>query len=213
MKPTEPRKGPGEHPIVHHHAPEELHNDDVAHEHSDVNVQAILTFVVGLTVITVAVAALMVVLFNVFEGMAAANDPVISPVAMPSTQMPARTTGSPFFGGAPAPQLLTNEPSALRAQRLREQQQLTGYGWVDEKSGVARLPIDEAKKLILERGLPSRAEGTADPLLGTNASARGEASGGRLVGNRAEAAAPGAAQPAAPQKTEPPKPDPKTGGH
>ena len=31
---------------------------------------------------------------------------------------------------------------------------LEGYGWVDQPGGVARIPIEEAKKLLFERGLP-----------------------------------------------------------
>ena len=46
------------------------------------------------------------------------------------------------------------EPMYLQGSTDAEQQVLHGYGWVDEKAGVARIPIDEAKKLMLERGLP-----------------------------------------------------------
>ena len=71
----------------------------------------------------------------------------------------------------------------LKALRDTEAKTLDAYGWVDEKSGVAHMPIDEAKKLLLERGLPSRAA-AVDPATGTHASAYGEASGGRRVGGR-----------------------------
>ena len=33
---------------------------------------------------------------------------------------------------------------------------LDSYGWVDKNAGVVRIPIDEAMKLTLERGLPAR---------------------------------------------------------
>jgi hypothetical protein len=33
---------------------------------------------------------------------------------------------------------------------------LTTYGWMDQNAGVVRLPIERAKELILERGLPVR---------------------------------------------------------
>jgi hypothetical protein len=42
------------------------------------------------------------------------------------------------------------------------------------------MPISEAKKLILQRGLPARA-GEVDPLLGTRRAAFGESSGGRTI--------------------------------
>ena len=83
---------------------------------------------------------------------------------------------------APAPRLLTNEPASLSKFRAEETKKLEGYAWVDERSGVARVPIEQAKKLILQRGLPVRASGAADdPRIGTHAPAYGEASGGRAI--------------------------------
>jgi hypothetical protein len=195
MKPTDPpspKASAGQAPpspkasagdaIVHHHTPEELHNDDVAHEDSDVNIKALVMSAVGLAVIMVVSAVLMYALFWwVFVPQAEASAPKLSPLALPATTMPKTTTASPYFGGAPQPQLLTNEPSLLNQIREREAQQLHSYGWVDEKTGVARIPIDDAKKLLLERGVPSRADAPTDPRLGTHAPAFGEATSGRRI--------------------------------
>ena len=38
----------------------------------------------------------------------------------------------------------------------KEDDVLESYGWVDKNAGVVRIPIDEAMKLTLERGLPAR---------------------------------------------------------
>ena len=70
----------------------------------------------------------------------------------------------------------------LRKFRMEETKKLEGYGWVDEKAGVAHVPIDEAKKLILQRGLPVRASGAVeDPRMGTHAPAYGGSSSGRTI--------------------------------
>ena len=37
---------------------------------------------------------------------------------------------------------------------------LKSYQWVDRNAGVVRIPIDEAIKLTLQRGLPSRVQAT-----------------------------------------------------
>ena len=58
---------------------------------------------------------------------------------------------------------------------------LHGYGWVNQGAGVARMPIDQAKKLIVERGLPVREGEEVSPTLGTRLPARGESSGGRII--------------------------------
>ena len=158
-----------------------MHNPDVAHEHSDVNVRTILMYGVGLLVVGVIVHILMWVLFAVFERQAAANDAQTSPLAAPAAAMPPTTTASPYFGTAAGPQLLTNEPAVLQKQRATELEQLHGYGWVDQTAGVARIPIDEAKKLLVQRGLPAREDAAVEPQLGTHAPAAGEASSGRTV--------------------------------
>lgn len=44
--------------------------------------------------------------------------------------------------------------------RLQEAAVLDGYGWVDRDRGTVRIPVSEAMRLVVERGLPSR---PADP--------------------------------------------------
>lgn len=187
-------------------AHDELHNDDVAHEHSDINIGAVLTSAVVVAVVCLATAGLMYGLFWwVLEKQAAARDPKLSPLAMPATVMPPTTTTQPTFGTAPDPKLLTGEPAYLSGVRAREQELLHGYGWVDEKAGIARVPIAEAKKLIVERGLPVRPDPIADPRLGTHAPAAGESSSGRAITHPVDAAAAGApAQTPAPAPAAPP---------
>jgi hypothetical protein len=178
-----------------HDEPDELHNDDVAYEHSDINVRAAVMSAVAVTVVCLVTAVLMYGLFKVLEGQAEARDPKLSPLAMPPTQMPPTTLTSPTFGSAPEPRLMTNEPRKLHEVRGRADEQLHGYGWVDEKAGVARIPIDEAKKLVLERGLPVRPDPIGDPRVGTHLPALGESSSGRTI-TRSPAAEPAAPAPA-----------------
>jgi hypothetical protein len=167
----------------HGPASDEMHNDDVAHEHSDINIAAILMSGVVVFVVCTVTAGLMYALFGFLEGQAKARDPQLSPVAAPATVMPATRQPTPEFGGAPTPKLLTDEPSYLRHVREREQTALGGYGWVDQGAGVARISIDRAKQLMVERGLPVRAEAVTDTRLGTRAPAFGEASSGRVITN------------------------------
>jgi hypothetical protein len=158
-----------------------LHNEGVAHEHSDVNVRAILMFAGGLVTVALIVQVTMWLLFGVFERTAVANDPVVSPLATPATVMPRTSADSPYFGGAAGPQLVTDEPKLLQMLHARETQELQTYGWIDQQGGVARVPIDEAKKLLLQRGLPARASDQADPHLGTHGPSLGESSSGRAI--------------------------------
>jgi hypothetical protein len=205
MRPTDHDYGEDHsslHPGLKHHEPlytDELHNEDVAHEHSDVPVRPLLMFTFGLAVVTGVVMLLMYGLFGVLESQAAKNDPVLSPHAQPADQLP------------PMPRIRDNmqEPALLRKQRQMEAEQLGQYGWVDQGGGVARVPIAEAKKKLLHDGLPVRADAPTDPYLGTRwaGPARGESSSGRMVGKPVpDAAAPAATVPAKPA-------DPHKGGH
>jgi hypothetical protein len=189
MKPTDPvRPAAGTTPHAHGHDSSDLHNVDVDHEHTDINIRAVLGFATGLAVVVVAVVFLMILTFNGLERNAASNDPQLSPHAVPAGQEP------------PEPRLLTNEPANLEKWRKGEAEQLQGYGWVDQAGGVARIPIDEAKKKLIERGLPTRPNAATDQRLGTWAPAMGESSSGRVLGSRATPNTPGV--PAA----EPPPP-------
>jgi hypothetical protein len=191
MKPTKASASQGSHGGGgHHYSPVEMQNDDVAYEHGDVNINALVWSIVVLFGVVVGTAALMALLFGFLEREAKARDPKLSPVAMPATTMPATTTASPFFGGAPDPKLMTAEPVHLKDVRTEEQAQLQGYGWMDEKAGVAHIPIDEAKKLTLERGLAVRPDPLTDAGLGTRRPASGESSSGRNVTRTLGPAAP-----------------------
>ena len=165
---TSTDRGPGD--VPHHYTDAEMHNPDVAHEEADVDIRTVLSFAGGLTVVVLVSAALMWLMFQMLEAQAARNDPQLSPLALPAGQQP------------PAPRLLQHEPETLLKFRMEETKKLEGYGWVDEKAGIARVPIEEAKKLIVQHGLPVRASGAAeDPRIGTHAAAYGGASGGRTI--------------------------------
>src|SRR5262249_51448205 len=56
----------------------------------------------------------------------------------------------------PEPRLQTNPRQDLSDLRSQEDQILGSYGWVDKNAGTVRIPIDQAMKLALERGLPAR---------------------------------------------------------
>ena len=145
-----------------------MHNPDVAHEHSDVNVRAVLMFAAGMATLVIVCVLIIRVVFGVFSRQAAAADPHLSPLAAPAGQLP------------PGPNLLTDERGNLARFRAEEAKTLDTYGWMDQQAGVVRVPIAEAKKLLLQRGLPVRTE-PVGPLAGTNAPAMGEASGGRTI--------------------------------
>ena len=59
----------------------------------------------------------------------------------------------------PAPNLQKQPFKDIYMLRQGETEKLTTYGWVDKDGGVARIPIDQAMEIMLQRGFPARAEG------------------------------------------------------
>ncbi len=166
-----------------------LENPDTSHEHSDINVRAILWFVVVLAVIVLMTDVAMLGLFKVLARYEVKNDPAISPLAIPA--------GRPM----PPPGLQITPWVDLKQFRAEADLYLHSYGWVDEKAGVARIPIEKAKALLLQRGLPVRPE-LADASEGTHVAATGESSGGRTLpagmADKSTPPAPASAAPATP---------------
>jgi hypothetical protein len=177
---------------VHPHG--DLDNPGTVHEESDINVRAIIWFMVVLTVIVLAVDVAMYGLFELLKRMEEKNDPVVSPLALPA--------GQPL--GPPG---LPTEPwTDLKKFRAEQLTHLHGYGWVDQPGGIARIPIDQAKALLLKKGLPVRPE-LADVLEGTSTASGGESNGGRTI----PAGQPDKSSPVAPPAAAPAKPG--GGGH
>jgi hypothetical protein len=125
-------------------------NPDVHHETSDVNIRGIFAFGIGLMGTGAVIMFLTWLLFGFFAGHQAASSPPEFPLAVEQqNRLP------------PEPRLQTNPKQDLIDLRASENATLNGYGWVDKANGVVRIPIGEAMKLTVERGLPSRPpEGT-----------------------------------------------------
>ena len=66
----------------------------------------------------------------------------------------------PFATGRkyPAPRLENLRSEELQEVRGREELLLNTYGWVDQKTGIVRIPVERAIDLLVERGLPATSE-------------------------------------------------------
>jgi hypothetical protein len=65
------------------------------------------------------------------------------------------TPASPLATRAvpPEPRLQVEAPKDLKSLQATEQEVLTTYAWVSKEAGIARIPIERAMQLVLERGL------------------------------------------------------------
>jgi len=112
------------------------------YETSDANIRAIVKFTVGLAVLIVAAMVAMVWLFGYLKATQQLGPPA-SPFAESQT--------SP-----PSPRLQVRPVQDLKQLRSAEDEKLNSYGWVDQKAGLARIPIDRAMDLLAQKGLPVR---------------------------------------------------------
>ncbi len=119
-------------------------NPDVRFEEKDIRASAILKFAVYLLIATIAVLFLMQRLYLAFARYEANQQP--PPPIMQTA--PGRQ--------APLPRLQEFPTRDLEELRKREDAALSSYGWVDPPAGIVRIPIEEAMRLVNERGLPAR---------------------------------------------------------
>ena len=124
-------------------------HDDVAFDQTDVTPRAVIGFLVylGLAI----VVALLVVWWSLslIESRVARFDRPLSPLrqGMKRPEPP-----EPRLQGVPGH---ASDPQQVLREYLSETgKELNSYGWVDEKAGVAHIPIEDAMNLIAENGLP-----------------------------------------------------------
>jgi hypothetical protein len=115
------------------------HRPALGHETTDVNIWAVGKFGAALVIMTLLSVGLLIGVFQFFNTRDERQVKAVDPTKM-----------------FPSPQLLPDEPKNLSRFRADERQILSGYGWVDQKNGVVRIPIDQAMDLLAKRGLPVR---------------------------------------------------------
>jgi hypothetical protein len=116
----------------------------VMHEERDVDARAILGFGAGLFMTGAILSVLAAVLFTYFTRQASRVPRMFPLAAEQQTQLP------------PEPRLQTSPREDMEKLLAHETAVLESYGWVDKNAGIARIPIEEAMTLTVQRGLPTR---------------------------------------------------------
>lgn len=119
----------------------ELVNHDVMYEARDVDASIFAWVAVGVFVAAFAIYGIVKLSYGYFsraEFRAAQPVTLIKEAPKPPTM----------------PQLQVSPARELDQLRRSEEQVLNSYGWVDRQNGVVRIPIEEAMKKVLEKGLP-----------------------------------------------------------
>ncbi len=115
-------------------------------EEDVIDFKGVYGFAIGLAVVTIISHLLMLWMFKAeVAAVDAANPPRVYPLAVSQDErLP------------PEPRLQTNPRQDLADLRAAEAAVLSGYGWVDRNNNIVRLPVTDAMRLTLQRGLPTR---------------------------------------------------------
>lgn len=118
------------------------------HEANRLAVRGLVIFAVALVVVTIFVELILVVVMQSFE----AEDKSLRALTPPQFKDQA--------GLFPAPRLQADPASELTTFKQEELSRLNGYGWVDERAGIAHIPIERAIEILARQGLPAGSDGT-----------------------------------------------------
>lgn len=139
------------------------HGESAGHEVSALKIGPVVWFIIGLGVATVVVCLLMIGLFDTFANRAAKSEDRSSPLAgerqklPPEPRLQLAPTSTEQLEAKRPPNIKEDHPlQEMKRFRAEQDAKLNSYGWVDEKAGVVHIPIDDAKRLLLERGLTTR---------------------------------------------------------
>lgn len=107
----------------------------------DIDLRAVIGFVGGLAMLLVASSALCWGLYVTFRERLVRGDPPPSP--LPAANVPVVP---------PEPRLQLDPKQDMAGLRARDEAILDSHGWVDRRSGIARIPIARAIELSLSPG-------------------------------------------------------------
>lgn len=132
-------------------------HQDVAFEKTDVRTSPILKFLFYLGVLVVFSYLLT---WGVYLGLKKYWASTYAPM------MPSRIEAGPTMPPEPRlqgmPGHLTDPQEDLREKLKADRDANDQFAWIDQKSGIAQIPVQDAMQLIVEKGLPAIAPPPAE---------------------------------------------------
>lgn len=138
-------------------------HEKIGFERQDLSSQAVFAFLISLAVGGVLVYFVVLGLYRYLDAYQRAHQPPPNPLVQ-QTDIDTRVVSPNQIRKFSEPRLETNERSEINDFRLKEEQILNSYGWVNEKDGIVHIPIERAIQLIAKQGLPTTPKaGTVPP--------------------------------------------------
>jgi hypothetical protein len=132
-------------------------NKDVSFETQDVRLTPILKF---LAYLGVSILLSYFLCLGVYRGLTNLWDSKYVPPPPSRTETGADMPPEPRLQGMPGH--LVDPQRDLRDKLKEDSAANNKLGWVDEQGGIAQIPVSDAMKLIVEKGLPAVLAATAE---------------------------------------------------
>jgi hypothetical protein len=142
-----------------HYGPEEE-----GFEREDIGARTIFRFLAGVGIFLIVTYFIVIGVYGYLDRYQSAHEPLQNPLAPPSSA-DTRIVSDADVKEFPKPRLEKNERLEINSFRMKEEETLNSYGWVDEKAGVVHIPIERAMELVEQRGLPTLPQGAAAPVV------------------------------------------------
>ena len=139
------------------------HNSGEGFERQDLGARPVYQFLIGLAAAGVLVYFVIWGFYHSMDAYARRHQPKQGPLVQ-QVETDTRVVSPSEIDRIPRPRLESNERLEINEFRLKEEQALNSYAWVDQKAGVVRIPIERAMQLVAQQGLPTMPKsGTAPP--------------------------------------------------
>jgi hypothetical protein len=132
---------------------EEFKNPGVAFEHTQADLRIVYGFLITLAI---GIAVVFLLLWGFYAYMERKQGSGVRPAPYTLSKAP----------DIPVPRLQPDPVADNNREQFNDTQVLDTYGWVDQKAGVARIPIDRAMDLLVQRGLPASQTSNPNPAVG-----------------------------------------------
>jgi hypothetical protein len=127
------------------------------YEREDLGTKGVFAFMVGLGITGIIAYFIVVGMYRFLDNYERSQQVTASPLDTSkgaSARVITQEDVNKIFKDNGAPLLEVNERGQLRDFLMKQEDQLNSYGWIDEKAGIAHIPIERAMELTVEHGIP-----------------------------------------------------------
>ena len=127
-------------------------------EREDLSPLGVFYFLTGLAIVGIAIYFILVGMYRYLDAYDRTHQPPMNPMSVATGVNPNVMTDREIQQQVdktfPKPVLEYSERTQFIQELENEDNTLESFGWVDQKAGIVRIPIEQAIDLVAQRGLP-----------------------------------------------------------